>query len=160
MEETRRVISTSKNRNENKGESSNNHKVYCYYCQKEGHYKNQCPVKTNEKQPAVNMVIAEVTNVQQVTTWSKGKVAGWETQEAIRKQATEWIKKANEHNVAEVEDQNVQQEEAVKHTEDNPTCQALQECQIMLPLAHLLQLVPRFTADLQAVGKQVPPDGS
>ena len=39
------------------------------------------------------MVIAEVTDVQQVTTWSKGKVAEWETQEAIRKKATEWIKK-------------------------------------------------------------------
>ena len=51
------------------------------------------------------MVIAEVTDVQQVTTQSKGKVAEWETQEAIRKQATEWIKKANEHDVAEIEDQ-------------------------------------------------------
>ena len=95
------------------------------------------------------MVIFEVTDVQQVTTRSKGKVAEWETQEAIRKQATEWIKKANKHNVAEIEDQNAQSEEAVKHTEDNPTWQALQECQIVLPLARLLQLVPRLTADLQ-----------
>ena len=39
------------------------------------------------------MVIAEVTDVKQVTTWLKGKVAEWETQEAIRKQATKWIKK-------------------------------------------------------------------
>ena len=52
--------------------------------------------------------------------------------------------------MAEIEDQNAQPEEAVKHTEDNPTWQALQECQIVLPLARLLQLVPQFTADLQA----------
>ena len=71
------------------------------------------------------------------------------TQEAIRKQATEWIKKANEHNVKEIEDKNAQPEEAVKHTEDNPTWQALQECHIVLPLARLLQLVPWFIADLQ-----------
>ena len=74
------------------------------------------------------MVIAEVTDVQQVTTRSKGKVAEWETQEAIQKQATDWIRKANERNVAEIEDQNAQLEEAVKHTEDDPTWQALQDC--------------------------------
>ena len=45
------------------------------------------------------MVMAEVTR-------SKGKVVDWETQDAIRKQATEWIRKANERNVAEIEDQN------------------------------------------------------
>ena len=84
------------------------------------------------------MVIAEVTDVQQVTTRSKRNVVEWEAQEAIRKQATEWIKKANEHNVAEIEDRNTLSEEAVKHTEDNPTWQALQECQIVLPLARLL----------------------
>ena len=52
--------------------------------------------------------------------------------------------------MAEIEDQNAQPKEAVKHTEENSTWQALQECQIVLPLARLLQLVPRFTADLQA----------
>ena len=130
------MISTSQTGS--KGESSNNHKVYCYYCRKEGHYNNQCLVKANKKQPAVNMVIAEVTDVQQVTTWLKGKVAEWETQEAIRKLATEWIKNANEQNVAEIKDQNARSEESVKHTEDNPTRQAPQECQIMLPLACLL----------------------
>ena len=51
------------------------------------------------------MVITEVTNVQQVMKWIR-KVAEWETQDAIRKQATEWIRKANERNVAEIEDQN------------------------------------------------------
>ena len=52
------------------------------------------------------MVIAEVTDVQQVTTRSKGKEAEWETQDVIRKKATEWIRKTNERNVAEIEDQN------------------------------------------------------
>ena len=37
--------------------------------------------------------------------------------------------------MAEIEDQKTQPEEAVKHLEDNPTSQALQECQIVLPLA-------------------------
>ena len=92
------------------------------------------------------MVIAEVTDVQQVTTRSKGKAAEWETQETIRKQATEWIKKANERNVAEIQEQNAQLEEPVKHIEDDPTWQALQECQIVLPLGRLLQLVNGFTA--------------
>ena len=41
--------------------------MYCYYCRKDGHYSNQCPVKANDKQPAVNMVIVDVTDVQQVT---------------------------------------------------------------------------------------------
>ena len=47
------------------------------------------------------MVIVEVTDVQQDTTRSNGKVAEWETQEAIR---NEWIQKANEWNVAEVKE--------------------------------------------------------
>ena len=93
MEETRRVISMAQIGNMNKGESSGNPKVYCYYYQKDGHYNNQCLVKANEKQPAVNMVIVEVTDVQQVTTQSKGKADEWETQETIRKQATVmWLK--------------------------------------------------------------------
>ena len=67
--------------------------MYCYYCQLEGHYSSQCSVKTNEKQLVVNMVTTEVANIQQVTTRSKGKTSEWEAQEAIRKQATEWIEK-------------------------------------------------------------------
>ena len=39
----------------------------------------------------------------------------------IRKQATEWIKKANERNMAEIQEQNAQPEEPVKSTEDDPT---------------------------------------
>ena len=51
--------------------------------------------------------------------------------------------------MAEVEDQSAQSAEAGKQMEDNPTWQALQECQIVISLARLLQLVPRFTVDLQ-----------
>ena len=32
-----------------KAESSNTRKAYYYYCQQEGHYSNQCPVKSYEK---------------------------------------------------------------------------------------------------------------
>ena len=86
------------------------------------------------------MVIAEVTDVQQVTTRSKGKDAEWEAHDAIRKQASEWIKKANEHNMAEITNQNTQFKEAVTQPEDTPTWQALQDFHIVLPLARLLQL--------------------
>ena len=48
------------------------------------------------------MVTTEVTKIQQVTTRSKGKAAKWETQENIKKQATECIQKTNERNVAEI----------------------------------------------------------
>ena len=59
-----RAMSSFQSGNMGKAESSNIRKVYCYYCRQEGHYSSQCPVKTNEKQPAVNMVIMEVTNIQ------------------------------------------------------------------------------------------------
>ena len=39
--------------------------------------------ENNEKHLAVNMVVAEVADIQQVTTQSKGKMAEWEAQEAI-----------------------------------------------------------------------------
>ena len=48
------------------------------------------------------MVVVEVADIQQVTTRSKGKMTEWEAQEAIRKQTTEWVEKANERNAAEV----------------------------------------------------------
>ena len=73
---------------EENGESSGGQKIYCSYCRQEGNYNGQCPMKSKEKKPSINMVIAEVTDVQQVTTRSKGKVAEWETQEVIHKQAT------------------------------------------------------------------------
>ena len=61
-----------------KGESSGTRKLYCYYCRQEGHYSSQYPTKVKDKQPTMNMVIAEVTDVQQVTTRSKGKITEWE----------------------------------------------------------------------------------
>ena len=50
----------------------------------------------------------------------------------------------------EITNLNTQVEEVAPQPEDNPTWQALQDCQIVLPLARLLQLVPQFTADLRA----------
>ena len=84
------------------------------------------------------MVTAEVTDVQQVTTRSKGKTAEWEAQEAIRKQAAQWVEKANEQNAAENRNQNAPREEEITQPVENPTWQALQDCQIVLPLARLL----------------------
>ena len=131
-----------------KAESNNTWKAHCYYCRQEGHYSNQCPVK---KRPTVNMVVADVADIQQVTTRSKGKMTEWETQEAIRKQAIEWVKRANERNVAELEKQKEESEESTNTTPpENPAWQALQECQIMLPLGQLLQLVPWFTDGLKS----------
>ena len=69
----------------------------------------------------------------------------------IWKQATEWIQKANEWNVAEILTQNARLEEPVESMDYDPTWQALQECQIMLPLRRLLQLVPWFTEGLKTV---------
>ena len=85
------------------------------------------------------MVVAEVVDIPQVTTRSKGKMMKWEAQEAIRKHATECVEKANEQN-ANVK----QQKEALAKVIDtiqpeNPTWQVLQECQITLPLGRLLQ---------------------
>ena len=134
-----------------KTESSNTRKVYYYYCRQDGHYSSQCPVKTNEKQPAVNMVIAEVADIQHVTTRSKGKTSEWEAQEAIWKQATKWIEKTNERNMTELREQMKPLEEQTETMDENPTWQALQDCQIMLPLGRLLQLVPRFTDGLKSV---------
>ena len=79
MEETNRMTSDIQPGNTEKAETSNIRKVYYYYCQQEGHYSSQFSVKINKKQPTVNMVIVEVTNVQQVTTKSKAKTTKWET---------------------------------------------------------------------------------
>ena len=69
------------------------------------------------------MVVAEVT------TRSKGKTIEWETQEAIRKQATEGVKKANERNMAELEHQKEKPDEPTDSSQpENHTWQALQEC--------------------------------
>ena len=84
------------------------------------------------------MVIVEVANIQQVTTRSKGKMVEWEAQKDIQKQATQWIEKANERNVAEVREQMKLPEETMMTTNENPMWQALHDYQIMLPLGRLL----------------------
>ena len=114
--------------NREKRELSNNRKVYCYYFRKEGNYCSQCPVKTNEKQSAINMVAVELIDVQQVTTRSKGKVGEWESQETIKKQATEWVQKANEWNMAKIQKHNSCLEEPIGTSDNDPKCQVLQEC--------------------------------
>ena len=49
----------------------------------------------------------------------------------------------------EIQKQNARSKEIVQSANYDPTWQALQECQIMLPLGRLLQLVPRFTKGLK-----------
>ena len=50
--------------------------------------------------------------IQQVTTRSKTKQSEWEVQEAVRKEAKEWVEEANKNNAScmlqEMEEQNVQ----------------------------------------------------
>ena len=67
-EEPNLVVSSFQLGNMPKANSSNTWKVYCYYCRQDGHYNNQCLVKTNKEKPAINMVVAEVADIQQVTT--------------------------------------------------------------------------------------------
>ena len=84
------------------------------------------------------MVVVEVVDIQQVTTRSKGKTTEWKTQEAIRKQATEWVKKANERKVAELEQQKEKPDELTDNIQpENLAWQALQE-------------LPRFTEGLKS----------
>ena len=97
------------------------------------------------------MVVTEVADIQQVTTRSKGKTTEWEAQEAIRKQTTEWIEKANKHNATEIKEQTNEVEELTKTAQPkNPAWQALQKYQFTLPLGRLLQLMPRFTDGLKS----------
>ena len=78
-------------------------------------------------------------------------MAEWEAQEVIWKQTTEWVQKANEHNVNEMKEQRNAVEEPTENPQPkNPTWQALQECQITLPSGWLLQLMPRFTDGLKS----------
>ena len=62
-----------------------------------------------------------MADIQQVITRSKGKVSEWETQEAIRKHATEWIEKANEWNMIELREQMKPPKEPTETTDENPT---------------------------------------
>ena len=55
-------------------------------------------------------------------------MAKWEAHEGIRKQAMEWIEKANEWNVTEVCEQMKLLKETIETMNENPTWQALQDC--------------------------------
>ena len=70
--------------------------MHYFNFQEQGHYAPQCPHKQKGKQPAVNIITADV---QQVTTQSKAKTAEWEEQDGIRKAAQEWVTKANAANI-------------------------------------------------------------
>ena len=48
------------------------------------------------------MIIAEVTDVQQVMIQSNEKTAAWEAQEAVWKAAMEWVEKANQRNIEDM----------------------------------------------------------
>ena len=52
--------------------------------------------------------------------------------------------------MAELNKQAKPPEEPLETIDNDPTWKALQECQIMLPVSHILQLVPRFTKGLKA----------
>ena len=66
------------------------------------------------------MVIVEVMDVQLVTTRLKEKVAKWENQDAIQKQATYWIQRANQRNVDEMKDQAKPPKEMIRSTDNDP----------------------------------------
>ena len=91
--------------------------------------------------------------IQQVTTRKKTKQSQWEVREAVWKVAKEWVEEANKNNASrmlqEMEEQNVQksvtQRNPITESEVDDTWQVLVDCKISLPLARLLQLVPRFT---------------
>ena len=101
------------------------------------------------------MVVVEATDVQPVTTQSKAKTMEWETQEAVEKVAIVWVKEANKWNVDDMQQEGAKYLptfQSVGETdtiEEDPAWQALTECQIMMPLRCLLQLVPRFTKGLK-----------
>ena len=54
------------------------------------------PAQETMKQPTVNIITPDV---QQVTTQSKAKREEWEERDGIRKEAQEWVAKANVANV-------------------------------------------------------------
>ena len=132
--------------------------MHCFNCQEPGHYAPQCPHKHKGKQPAVNIITADV---QQVTTRSKAKTAEWEEQDGIRKAAQEWVTKANAANIERMRQESTSDTPEIKNTvEADPIWEALADCPITLTMSKLLNLVPRFRqameARLQAPHKTIP----
>ena len=121
-----------------RGESS----VHCFNCQEAGHYVAQCPHKQKGKQPAVNIITADV---QQVTTRSKAKTVEWDEQDGIRKAAQEWVAKANAANVKRMrQDTAPSTTNVLSPVEVDPIWEALADRPITLTTRKLLNLVPRF----------------
>ena len=121
-----------------RGESN----IHNFNCQEPGHYAPRCPLKQKGKQPAVNIITADV---QQVTTRSKTKTTEWEEQDGIRKAAQEWVAKANAANVARMRQETTSAAPKDRHdTEEDPIWDILADCPITLTMSKLLDLVPRF----------------
>ena len=70
-----------------------------------GRMANHCPTKDKGKTPTVNMV---TTEVQEVITRSKAKRSEWDTQDEVRKAAKEWVEEANNNNVAQMMQENIE----------------------------------------------------
>ena len=94
-----------------------------------------------------------MSELKQVTTQRKAKQSQWEVQEVFWKATKEWVEEDNKNNISRIEhdmeEQNLQktvtQSTPVIITEADDTWQIFVDCQIFLPLAGLLKLVPRFT---------------
>ena len=114
-------------------------------------------LETLQYRSLVNMV---TTKVQQVTVRSKAKRSEWEIQEAIQTVVKEWVDKANNNNNvarmlqdndASFEAQPEGQLEPKTTPEDEETWKILVDCQVSLPLATLLKLVPKFTEKVATI---------
>ena len=85
----------------------------------------------------------------------KAKTAKWETQEAVRKVPMEWVEEQDKRNVEDMRQEGNKQLATLQPigqtgtTEEDSARKALMECQPMMPLGRLLQLVPRFTENLK-----------
>ena len=113
--------------------------MHCFNCQELGHYAPQCPHKQKGKQPAVNIITADV---QQVTTRRKAKTSEWEEQDGIRKAAQEWVTKANATNVARMRWELTSEAPEIRNAvEGDPIWEALANYPITLTMSKLLDLV-------------------
>ena len=89
-----------------------------------------------------------MTDVQQVTTRSKAKMAEWEEQDGIRKEAQEWVTKAN---ATQMRQESVSgTPEAGSMVEADPTWEALADYPVTLTMRKILNLVPRFGQAMEA----------
>ena len=109
--------------------------MHCFKCQEPGHYAPQCPHKQKGKQPAINIITADV---QQVTTCSKAKTTEWEEQDGIRKVAQEWVTKANATNIERMRRESTSEAPEMRNVvEVDPIWEALVDCPITLTMSNL-----------------------